>query len=111
MANEIGSMAQRAVADVSNEDAIESVMEDVARQHGRIDVLFNNAGINRRNTSFDLTIADWNAVVTVKHDRHVSLRQEPPRAHARWRWRANRQHRIDAWYFRRLVSEYCLPGY
>jgi NAD(P)-dependent dehydrogenase (short-subunit alcohol dehydrogenase family) len=65
VANEIGSMAQHAVVDVSNEDAIESVMKDVARQHGRIDVLFNNAGVNRRNTSFDLTIADWNAVVAV----------------------------------------------
>ena len=65
VANEIGSMAQHAVADVSNEDAIESVMKDVARQHGRIDVLFNNAGVNRRNTSFDLTIEDWNTVVAV----------------------------------------------
>jgi len=40
-------------------------LKDVARQHGRIDVLFNNAGVNRRNTSFDLTVADWNAVVAV----------------------------------------------
>lgn len=65
VANEIGSIAQPAVADVSNEDAIESVMKDVAHQHGRIDVLFNNAGVNRRNTSLDLTISDWNAVVAV----------------------------------------------
>lgn len=58
-------MAQHAVADGSIEDAIENFMKNVASQYGRIDVLFNNAGINRRDTSFDLLIADWNAVVAV----------------------------------------------
>jgi NAD(P)-dependent dehydrogenase (short-subunit alcohol dehydrogenase family) len=65
VANEIGAKARAAQADVTDGDAIESLFADIARQQGRIDVLFNNAGINRRQSTFDLKLEDWNAVVAV----------------------------------------------
>ena len=65
VAEEIGASGQAIVANVTDAEAIERVFADVARRHGRIDVLFNNAGINRRHPSVDLTLDDWNAVVAV----------------------------------------------
>ena len=65
VAKDIGEAGQAIVADVTDAVAIERIFADVARRHGRIDVLFNNAGINRRHPSVDLTLDDWNAVVAV----------------------------------------------
>jgi NAD(P)-dependent dehydrogenase (short-subunit alcohol dehydrogenase family) len=65
VADEIGVRAQAAAVDVTDGAAVETLFADIAREHGRIDVLFNNAGINRRQTSFDLKIDDWNAVIAV----------------------------------------------
>lgn len=65
VADEIGPMASAAQADVTDGEAIESLFADIARRHGRIDVLFNNAGINRRQSTFDLKLDDWNAVIAV----------------------------------------------
>ncbi|SFU00308.1 SDR family NAD(P)-dependent oxidoreductase [Paraburkholderia aspalathi] len=65
VARELGARGQHVVVDVTNEDDVERVMSEIARQHGRINVLFNNAGINRRSTSLDLSVDDWNAVIAV----------------------------------------------
>jgi gluconate 5-dehydrogenase/2-deoxy-D-gluconate 3-dehydrogenase len=65
VADEIGITGQAIGADVRDAEAIERVFAGVARRHGRIDVLFNNAGINRRHPSVDLPLDDWNAVVAV----------------------------------------------
>jgi NAD(P)-dependent dehydrogenase (short-subunit alcohol dehydrogenase family) len=65
VANEIGPNSEAATADVTDGEGIEKLFADVALRRGRIDVLFNNAGINRRQTSFDLKLDDWNAVVAV----------------------------------------------
>jgi len=63
--DEIETNAEAAEANVTDGNAIERLFADIARRRGRIDILFNNAGINRRNTSFDLKIEDWDAVVAV----------------------------------------------
>jgi gluconate 5-dehydrogenase/2-deoxy-D-gluconate 3-dehydrogenase len=65
VADEIGISGEAAVADVRDAEAIERTFADVARRYGRIDVLFNNAGINRRHPSLEMTLDDWNAVVAV----------------------------------------------
>ena len=39
-------MSSTRVCDVSNESAFESVLAEIEREHGRIDVLINNAGID-----------------------------------------------------------------
>jgi NAD(P)-dependent dehydrogenase (short-subunit alcohol dehydrogenase family) len=64
-ADGIGPAAEGAAVDVTNEIAVESVFTDILKRFGRIDVLFNNAGINRRRTSFAVALEDWNAVIAV----------------------------------------------
>jgi NAD(P)-dependent dehydrogenase (short-subunit alcohol dehydrogenase family) len=65
VAGEIGITGQAVVADVRDEEAIEEAFAEVARRYGHVDVLFNNAGINRRHPSLEMTLEDWNAVVAV----------------------------------------------
>ncbi|MDQ4408739.1 MULTISPECIES: SDR family oxidoreductase [unclassified Rhizobium] len=62
---EIGSNAEAVEADVTNGQAIEEAFAQIAKSRGQIDVLFNNAGINRRGPSLELSTQDWDAVVAV----------------------------------------------
>lgn len=62
---EIGLNAEAVEADVTNGQAIEEAFAQIAKSRGQIDVLFNNAGINRRGPSLELSIEDWDAVVAV----------------------------------------------
>lgn len=45
-ADEIGPNAEAVQGDVSNEAEMHLIMQDIAKRHGRIDVLINNAGIH-----------------------------------------------------------------
>jgi gluconate 5-dehydrogenase/2-deoxy-D-gluconate 3-dehydrogenase len=65
VSDEIGASGRAVAADVRDQDTIERIFAEVALQHGRIYVLFNNAGINRRHPSLEMTVDDWNAVVAV----------------------------------------------
>lgn len=51
--------------DVTNAQDCQSVAEFIEGKHGKVDVLFNNAGIIRRKTVVDLDEADWDAVINV----------------------------------------------
>ena len=53
------------LASVTDPDAITSVVESVVERWGRIDLLVNNAGLNRRGGILDHTLEDWNAVLGV----------------------------------------------
>ncbi len=62
---ESGAKALVVTADVSREDdALRSVAETLAH-FGRIDILFNNAGINIRKQPQDLSLEDWDHVLKV----------------------------------------------
>lgn len=53
-------------ADVSSPDAVKSVFARVQEEFGRLDLLFNNAGISAPAVPFeDLTFQQWTAVVNV----------------------------------------------
>jgi NAD(P)-dependent dehydrogenase (short-subunit alcohol dehydrogenase family) len=53
-------------ADVSDPASVRELFEAVARTHGRLDVLFNNAGISAPGVLFeDLTFEQWRSVVDV----------------------------------------------
>jgi NAD(P)-dependent dehydrogenase (short-subunit alcohol dehydrogenase family) len=53
-------------ADVTDEASVRDLFDEVARRHGRVDLLFNNAGIGAPNVDIDeVSLADWRAVVDV----------------------------------------------
>jgi NAD(P)-dependent dehydrogenase (short-subunit alcohol dehydrogenase family) len=51
--------------DVTDEAQVRAAFADVVGRHGRIDVLFNNAGIAIRQPTTELSLDDWNKVVAV----------------------------------------------
>jgi NAD(P)-dependent dehydrogenase (short-subunit alcohol dehydrogenase family) len=51
--------------DVADETQVEASFAKVVGRHGRVDVLFNNAGIAIRRPSTELSLDDWNKVVAV----------------------------------------------
>ena len=51
--------------DVANEAQVKAAFEQVVAKHGRLDVLFNNAGIAIRKPTAEITLDDWNKVVGV----------------------------------------------
>ena len=57
--------AQVHTLDVTDEAAVERVFAAIAGEHGRIDVLVNNAGRAIRKPSLELPLAEWDAVVAV----------------------------------------------
>lgn len=55
----IGRRAAVAVADVSEVDAIQAAVARIAGELGRMDVLVNNAGVEKRTPFLEITAADW----------------------------------------------------
>ncbi len=53
------------VADVSDEAAVEALFARVKAEFGRLDLLFNNAGRGLQAEFGDITLAQWNSVVSV----------------------------------------------
>lgn len=51
--------------DVTNTQDCQNVADSIQERYGKVDVLFNNAGIIRRKTVVDLDEADWDAVINV----------------------------------------------
>jgi NAD(P)-dependent dehydrogenase (short-subunit alcohol dehydrogenase family) len=54
------------VTDVSKRDSVDALFEAIRRKFGRLDLLFNNAGMSAPGVPFDeLTFEQWTAVVDV----------------------------------------------
>lgn len=51
--------------DVADESQVKAAFAEVVARHGRLDVLFNNAGIAIRRPTAEITMEDWNKVVGV----------------------------------------------
>jgi 3-oxoacyl-[acyl-carrier protein] reductase len=47
------------ITDVSVVEAVETAVQEVVREFGRLDVLVNNAGIEARGAFLDITPTDW----------------------------------------------------
>ena len=52
-------------ADVSKEDEVQSMFSDTIKQFGTVDILVNNAGLQKDSKFDEMTIQDWNFVISV----------------------------------------------
>ncbi|MBK4735546.1 SDR family NAD(P)-dependent oxidoreductase [Noviherbaspirillum pedocola] len=64
-AAELGPEHIGIVADVTNKEQCEAATQAVLQRYGRIDVLFNNAGITQPRKTLDISAADYDAVLDV----------------------------------------------
>lgn len=64
---EAGGEAIAITADVSKVSDVENMVKAVVDAYGRLDILFNNAGISAVNRAFtaDLSIEDWDTVINI----------------------------------------------
>lgn len=58
-----GLAAQIAVFDVTDREAARAAVAGIEREHGHLDILFNNAGIQRRHPFAQFPQQDWDALV------------------------------------------------
>lgn len=66
--NEIKSFGGEAYAchaDVSKEDEVKSMFQDMIQKYGTIDILVNNSGLQQDSKFVDMTIDQWNTVIGV----------------------------------------------
>jgi 2-hydroxycyclohexanecarboxyl-CoA dehydrogenase len=76
VANDINGKGGRALAitaDIASGDACRALVAQVFAEFGRIDVLANNAGINRRGNLLSLTEDDWHTSFAVNLDAMFHL--------------------------------------
>lgn len=51
--------------DITNADQVQETVQSIVKEWGRIDILFNNAGVTVRKTVVDLTEKEWDFVLDV----------------------------------------------
>lgn len=60
-----GYHAERAQLDVSHFEAVQKLVNDTVAYHGRLDYVFNNAGIGVGGEACDVSLEDWRKVLDV----------------------------------------------
>jgi len=60
---EQGLAADTSVFDVTDRAAVRAAVAAILAKHGAVDILFNNAGIQRRGALVDFSQSDWDAVI------------------------------------------------
>lgn len=52
-------------ADITNENSVRTMIENVKKDFGSIDILINNAGLSINGMSWKLSLDEWNKVIAV----------------------------------------------
>ncbi|MBB6127788.1 SDR family oxidoreductase [Mucilaginibacter lappiensis] len=60
-----GGEAFAVQADVSHEDQVKAMFAQMYAQYGTIDILVNNAGLQKDSRFVDMTLDDWNTVISI----------------------------------------------
>ena len=68
-ASALGDRVRSARLDVTDAAAVQAVVDDVVARSGRLDLIFNNAGIVWGGDTELLTLDQWNAIIDVNHPR------------------------------------------
>lgn len=71
VADEIGGNSATAhILDITNDEEVDTVVDDIFDRYGRIDILVNNAGIGLRIPAIDLDTDSWKKVMDVNLNGH-----------------------------------------
>ncbi len=65
LAEKLGDSAKFISCDISNENDVKALFENVKKEYGKIDVLVNNAGIIRDNMIWKMPVEDFDKVVDI----------------------------------------------
>ncbi|MFN8126543.1 MAG: SDR family oxidoreductase [Candidatus Nanopelagicales bacterium] len=67
LAEHLGGMTQvrAATLDVRDADAVQALVDDTVSEHGRLDLIFNNAGIGVGGNALELTPEHWDRAIDV----------------------------------------------
>lgn len=60
-----GGQAEAIVLDVCDARAVTECCEDIARRHGRLDFMFNNAGIGIYGEAYEIPLESWNRIIDI----------------------------------------------
>jgi NAD(P)-dependent dehydrogenase (short-subunit alcohol dehydrogenase family) len=63
VAGEIGGTAAK--VDVRDAAAVQALVDDTMAAHGRLDLIFNNAGIGVGGDALELTVAHWDRIIDI----------------------------------------------
>lgn len=79
-AESIGATAHAAVADVSDADSMAELVDGIIREHGRLDIAVNNAGIGGASAAIgEYPVDSWRQVMSINLDGvFYSMRAEIP---------------------------------
>lgn len=65
MIRENGGNAYDLCADVTDEGEVHTAVSEIIKRSGKIDILFNNAGICIHKSTLDASIAEWRSVIDI----------------------------------------------
>lgn len=65
MITEAGGKAYDLRADVTKEDEVNASIDEIIKRSGKIDILFNNAGICIHKSTLEATIEEWKSVIDI----------------------------------------------
>ncbi len=60
-----GNIALDLIADVTVEEQVDSALNEVVKQLGSLDIVFNNAGICIHKNALDATVDEWRSVIDI----------------------------------------------
>jgi NAD(P)-dependent dehydrogenase (short-subunit alcohol dehydrogenase family) len=61
----VGAQTGTFQCDVSKPEEIQSMVDDTIRNFGRLDIIVNNAGVAAMSPAVDISVEEWNKVVSV----------------------------------------------
>ena len=86
LAGELGERVAVTPCDLSDDAAVDTLLEDAATALAPVDILVNNAGLTRDNLAMRLKDADWDAVLNVNLRSVFRLSRAALRPMMRARW-------------------------
>src|SRR5476649_2656000 len=71
-----GGTAYAIHADISKEDDVKAMFAEMYQQYGTIDILVNNAGLQKDSRFTDMTLGQWNTVISINLTRQFLCSRE-----------------------------------